>query len=457
MRFLSMILGLIIICDIRAQNSFTLETAVKYALENNGRLAIQKTDIQDVEGQIKEYYAIGMPKLTAKASYNHFIEIPTSILPNFISPAVYNVLFDENLLPRRDIDYGGGIPVQFGTKNNLTGSLEFSTLLFDGSFLVGLKAQSMYKDLIKKQITQSETEVKYNVTKAYLSALAIKENTAIVNKNIANLNTVLKELKEIYKTGFAEKLDVDRLDLSLQNLNIEAEKLQRLQLVLENVLKFQMGYPIQNQIILSQKLDDIMTLSYMEVMDPSIKLNIENRPEYTTIQQGIKLAEINIKRYKYAYYPSLFGFASFQESLQRTKLFDKNDNKWFPTSLVGVNLNAPIFDGFDKKSKISRAKTLLNKSVLQYNEFERAVNLEFENAKIQYINALATLEARKKSLALAQKIYDTTKIKYKEGVGSSLEITSSERDLYQAQANVLEAQINVINAKVDLDKSMGKI
>ncbi|MBK9720644.1 MAG: TolC family protein [Saprospiraceae bacterium] len=440
-----------------SQKRFSLEEAINYARINSNTLNIERTNIQDVDGQIKEYYAIGLPKLSGSVSYNYFIKLPTSIFPNFITPAVYDVLFDENLLPRRDVAIGAGVPVQFGTKNNLTAGLELSTLLFDGSFFVGLKAQRLYRDLILKQINQSESELKYQVTKAYLAALAIAENQKLVQKNISNLENVKNELSQIYTAGLIEKLDVDRVELSLQNLITENEKLERIAIISMNVLKFQMNYPLSEALSLSENLDAFLTRSYLEIMDPSFKLNIEERPEYPVIMQGIRLAEINIKRYKVAYLPSLYGFASYQQSLQRTKLFDSNDNNWFPTSIVGLNLNVPIFDGFDKKAKISRAKTLLNKSNLQYKQFESAVHLEFENARTQYLNASLTIDSRKKSLALAQRIYDTSKIKFKEGVGSSLEVTSAERDVYLSQANLLEAQVNLIQAKVDLDKSLGKL
>lgn len=440
-----------------AQKSFSLKEAIDYAKINNQQLNIQKLNIQDVEGQLKEYYAIGLPKLSGSVSYNYFLKLPTSIFPNFISPAIYDVLFDENLLPRRDIDAGPGVPVQFGTKNNLTAGLEFSTLLFDGSFFVGLKAQRLYKDLIVKQINQTESEVKYHVTKAYLGALAIQENLKILTKNISNLQKVNSDLNEFYKSGLIEKLDVDRTELSLQNLNTEKEKLQRLANITLNVLKFQINFPYEQELTLSDALNDLLNTSYLEIMDPSIQLNYNARPEYPVILQGLQLAEINVKRYKMAYLPSLYGFASIQESLQRNKLFDSKDNDWFPTSLVGLNLSVPIFDGFDKKGKIIRAKMLLDKTKLQQKEFESGAQLEFDNAKIQYLNASATIESRKKTVALAENIYNTTKIKFKEGIGSSLELSNAERDLYQAQANLLEAQINLIQAKVDLDKSMGRI
>lgn len=439
-----------------AQKSFNLEEAVKFAKTNNLKLNTQKLDIRDVDSQIKEYYAIGMPKLTGSVSYNYFLKLPTSIFPNFLDPAVYEILFDENLLPRRDIAQGAGVPVQFGTKHNLTASLDFSTLLFDGSFFVGLKAQKLYRELIIKQINQTESEVAYNVTKAYMAALAIQENLKLVEKNISNLEKVKKELSEIYAAGLIEKLDVDRIELSLQNLTTEKEKLDRINAISLNILKFHLNYPVSDSILLTEPLSEVLNKSYLEVMDPSIQLNIQQRPEYPVIAQSLRLTEINIKRHKVSYLPSLYGFASLQESLQRNKLFDTDDNDWFPTALVGLNLNIPIFDGFDKKAKIGRAKVLNEKTRMQLTEFEHAAQLEFTNARTQYLNASVTIESRKKSLALADKIYETARIKFKEGVGSSLEVTTAERDVYQSQANLLEAQINLINAKADLDKSLGK-
>jgi outer membrane protein TolC len=209
---------------IQAQQNFSLSEAVDYAIKESSRLKIQKFDIDDAKQQVREYYAIGLPKLKAGATYNYFLDIPTSILPDFLSPAVYGILFKENVIPSRDIDFGSGFPAQFGTSHNLSGNIEFSTLLFDGSFFVGLKAQKLYQELIYKQIHQTEADVKYQVTKAYLSALSTEESIQIINKNISNLEKVYHEMSEINKAGFVEKLDVDRLELSLENLRTEKEK-----------------------------------------------------------------------------------------------------------------------------------------------------------------------------------------------------------------------------------------
>lgn len=442
---------------LKAQKNFSLQEAIQYALANNAQLAIQRTDIADVDAQITEYRAIGMPKLSANVSYNYYLKLPTSIFPNFIEPAIYDVLFDEALLPRRDLGPVQSIPVQFGTKNNVNAGLEFNTMLFDGSFLIGLKAQKMYKELIIKQIQQSEADIKYKISLAYLNALSVNEQLSILEKNITNLEKVYFELNEIYKAGFIEKLDVDRIRLSLQNLNAEKDKLNQIASISSNVLKFQMNFPMDSSFQLTDKLGNLLESSYIELMDPEFSLDYSNRPEYPVIMQGLKLAEINVKRYKFTALPSLYGFANYSQSLQRNKLFDRNDNSWFQTSAVGLGLNWNIFTGLDRKAKTQRARVLLDKTKLQYNLFETAAQLEFKNAKTEYLNGLITVDSRKNSLKLAEEIYETSKIKFREGIGSSLEVTTAERDLYQSQSNLIEAQFGLIQSKINVDKSLGKL
>lgn len=451
------VLILMLSLTLSGQESFTLDQAKQYALKNSLNLKNKQLDLRDVNGQLKEYTAIGLPKLQASATYNYFLKIPTNIFPDFIEPAIYDVLFDENLLPRRDLPAPGGVPVQFGTKHNFSAGLELNTLLFDGVFFLGLKAQRMYRELILKQITLEESSVKHDVSLAYLSALVLEENIQIVTRNLENLRKVQQEVTEIHRAGFLEKLDVERLELSVSNLEAELQNLQKLTDVSKNVLKFKMQYPLEKEIVLSDRLASLVNSTYLEVMDPAMGLNLEVRPEFPVLQQSLRLAEINIKRYQMSYYPSLYGFATYQQSLQRNKLFDSNDNGWFPSSNVGVQLSWPLFTGFDRTAKIERARVTLERTKVQFTSFEQGAQLEFTNARTSYVNAMVTLENRKKLVGLAEKIYETAKIKFREGVGSSLEVTSAERDLYLSQANLVESQFQLVQAKVNLEKSLGKI
>jgi outer membrane protein TolC len=279
----------------------------------------------------------------------------------------------------------------------------------------------------------------------------------VLDKNIANLRKTLTEVRAIHEKGFAEKLDVERLELSLNNLNAEREKITRLMEIGRNFLKFQMGYPMDQEILLSDQFDQQVGAMTVENIDVSAKIDFGLRPEYVTINLAEELTKINIRRYRVGYFPTLYAFGSHQQNLQRNNLFDNDENPWFGVTVVGLSLNVPIFDGLDKRAKIQRARILLDKTQLQKQDFERAVTLEVRNARTAFLNARQSVETTKNSLDLAQKIYDTTQAKFRGGVGSSMEVAQAEREFYAAQANYTNALYDLLVAKTDLDKALGRI
>lgn len=426
--------------SLTAQQTFTLEQAIQYGLQNSSKLKMEQLNLQDAEGQIAEYKAIGTPKINGSVDYRYYLAIPQFPLPDFTDPGS-----------------GRTQQVEFGVANNLTAGFELQALLFDGSFFVGLKAQSMYRDLVKKQAKVPEAEIKANVQKAFLAILIAKRNKEVLDRNLSNLENTLRESKAIFENGFAEKLDVDRLELSLNNLRVERGKVERLIGVSYNLLKFQMNYPLSEEIEIDGNLDALLATSGNIEEAVSTQLDFNLRPEYAAIDAGITLAGMRIRQLKAAYIPSIYGYAAYNQQLQRNDLFDKDDNPWFATSLVGATLNVPIFDGLDKRAKMQRARIEVDKSILQKIDFERGVTLEVENAKVVFLNANQTVETTKKSLEMAQNIYDVTQIKYKEGVGSSIEVTQAERELYSAQAANINALYELLVAKTDLDKALGKL
>ena len=441
-----------------AQQTFTLQQAIDYGLENSSQAQLNQLELQDAEGQILEYKAIGIPKLNGAVSYQYSPNIATFILPDFITPAINGSLINYNLIdPSQAVPpASGGNPAQFGTSHNLTAGLELSALLFDGSFFVGLQAQKLYRELVQRQAELPKLDIKSNVQKAFLAVLIAKRNEGLLQKNISNLQNTLRETKAIYENGFAEKLDVDRLELSLNNLNVEAGKVQRLIELSYNLLKFQMTYPLNEPIEIDGNLDALLAEINMESAAGE-QLDLSRRPELAVIETGEELAQMNVKRLKAAYLPSLVGFANYSKQLQRNKLFDSDDNPWFTVSNVGASLQVPIFDGLDKKAKMQRARIELDKTAIQKRDFERGVTLEVQNAKIAFLNANQTVATTKKSLDMAQQIYDITQIKYKEGVGSSIEVTQAERELYAAQSANMNALYELLVAKTNLDKALGKL
>ncbi len=417
----------------------TLQDAIDYALENSIDMRLAAIDIADAEEQIVERRSIGIPQVAAGVDYQYFIQVPASVvdLSNF-DPTLPEGTFEK---------------LQFGLKNNLTASITANALIFDASYLTGLRAARAYRDYVQRDRERVIYEVKNKVIESYLPALILEESKKTLLKNIDNLGKLLEETKAIYNEGFAEQLDVDRLELSLSNLRTEVENLDRQKEIIYNVLKFQMGYPINDPI---KAVDNIEAL-FEPASETELSGNVDyaQRPEIKVLELGIRLNELNVELNKSGYLPSLGAFATYQQSAQGNNLFD--NPIWVPSSIVGLQLNVPIFDGFNKRAKINRAKLDLEVAQKQKEQLERSISLEVANARTNYINALERAQSQQKNVELAERIYNTTQIKYKEGVGSSVEVTQAEQGLYETQQNYTQARYDLLVAKMALEKALGDL
>jgi outer membrane protein TolC len=436
---------------------FSIEDAIKYAQEKSISVQQSKLDLDRSKQQVREYTSIGLPQASVNIEYNYNINLPTQLLPDFLTPAVVGTLEAFQLVPSgtgANLPEGQPQPVQFGTKNNLRAGFNVNQLVFDGSYFVGLKAAKGLVQMTTKQTDLSMQQIKNNVKKSYLTVLIAQENRKILFKNIENLEKLLKETKAFKESGLIEQLDVDRLDLSLSNLKSENEMVGRQVELAYNVLKFQMNFPLDQAISLSDSLNSMM--EEPAEGDLSGKPNFDNRFEVQILKQSEYLNELNVKRYKMGYAPSVSAFFTHQYQIQRNNLFDKDEAGFFPITIIGASVNVPIFDGFNKDSKIKMAEIDRKKINLQLKQFELASTLELENARVAYKNAKERLNNQQKNLALAERILNTTKVKYKEGIGSSMEITTAEQELYRTQANYMNALYDVAVAIADLERILGK-
>ncbi|HMG14070.1 MAG TPA: TolC family protein, partial [Saprospiraceae bacterium] len=416
--------------------------AIDYAMQNSPQIKMSQNDIEDARQQIIERRSAGIPQLNGEISYNHYLVLPVTILPEeFAKDANGNINPDFNR------------EVKFGVTNNLSGSLSLSALLFDGSYTVGLRAARTFKDYVQKQMASKQFDVKNQVIMAYLPALIVDVSLQTLDKNIANLKKLGADVKSTFEAGFAEQLDVDRLDLSLANLQVEKENLLRQKEIALNYLKFTISYPVEKDIEISDDINAL--LKDTPDADLAAPINYSSRPEYAVLNTGQQLNELNIKLYQAGYLPSAAAFGSYLYSIQGDNLF-ASDANLSPTAVIGAKISVPIFDGFNKKAKIQRARIQLNNFLEQKKLFERSVDLEVSNARKSYKSSSNRVASQKKNLELADKIYKTTQEKYKQGIGSSIEITQAEQSLYTSQQNYNQALYDLLVAKTTLDKSLGK-
>lgn len=427
-----------ILFDSAAQQTktFTLEEVKSYALLHSHALTDINYDIEKAELKVKEYLGILLPQVNGELSYTHYGKLPASIIPAGT--------------------FGNPEPIEatFGTPNNLSANISLTQIIFNGSFLIGVKGAQEYVELSKQETAIQEQVIKNDVTTAFFNALIARENITIIQQNIQNLEKLIFETEQIYKNGFAEELDVDRLKLSLTNLKTSIENLEVQKELTLTLLKYNMGMPLDSTIEITGKLSELVE---------SIQVPLENRPDFTfrkdvqLMNASADLQRTNIKRIKYEYLPSLVGYATLGSQAQREKFnFFNFKEPWLNNRFFGVQLSVPIWDSYTRKRQIQGVGVTIKQIENNRDRLVDAYEIQYESAKANLVNALNDYNNFKETLALAEKIYKIANIKYKEGIGSSLELKSAQSELYLTQANYQNSMYKVVMANQSLNNILEK-
>jgi len=451
----------IMLFNVKAQdansNTFSLQQAIDYAYKNSPNYLNAQNDVLMAKYKRKEVLGIAMPQLNANVDFKDFERIPTSVLPNFVSPAVYGGLVAAGAAPYDPAKLTSAaydpIAAQFGTKYQLSGTASASLLVFSADYLVGLKATKEYISLMNINVSRSKSDLVSQVSKAYYSVLVNKERIKLLEANIVKLEKLLNDTKAFNKQGFVEQIDVDRLEVAYNNLTTEKEKIERLISLSENLLKFQMGHTGKEKLTLT----DSLIVSENTPVDAS-KITATQRSEYQMLEVQQRLNTINVKRLKFGYLPTLVAYGSLGYSGQRsdTKFFNKQNN-WYPTALIGGTLSLNLFDGLQRHYKIQQAKLDFKKGENNLKNLQLAIELEGASAAVNYNNAVSSLQVQKRNLDLAKNIYDVSQKKYQQGVGSNLEVINAQASLKESETNYFNAIYDMLVYKIDYQKAIGTL
>jgi outer membrane protein len=420
--------------------SFSLQQAIDFAQKNQIQVLNALFEEEIASQKVKETIGIGLPQINGSVSAQDFLDIPTSVIPakafNPIAPAdAYTA-------------------VKFGMPYSSTAGIEASQLVFNSDYLVGLQATKTYLELSRKATQRTKIDAIIAVTKAYYSTLINDERIKLVHANIARIKKWMDETKTLNTNGFVEKIDLDRITVTYNNLTVEKEKIQRLVGLGISLLKFQMGMDQMASLTLTDKLSDITFKAAISAE----KFDYGKRVEYSLMQIQKDVAALQLKRFKMGYLPTMVLFGTGSENAYRSK-FDFFDTKkgWYPTIIIGAKISVSIFDGLQNTHRIQGAKLQILKSENNIKMIQQSIDLEQASAKITLQNASASLDVQKKNIELAEEVFNVTKIKYEQGVGSNLEVMAAETALKESQTNYFSALYDALISKVDYDKTNGNI
>lgn len=436
--------------------------AVEIAFQNVEAIKNARLDHRITAARNNEITGMAYPQVSADLQGNHYLKLPLIQFPDATEDAIYKVL------QREGVKDANGQPIdpdnaEFNVNNfsfqapwNFSGGLTVSQLLFEPQVFVGLQARKTLLESSEINIKVEEDRIRQGVYNSYYAVLIGEKQLSFVQESIKRLEKLASDMEVMFKNGFAEKLDIDKTTVTLNNTKSVENQLKNGIAVGYAALKATMGLHQLDSIILTDKLEDYNIKDGLLEDD----FSYENRNEIKLLHKAIDLQKYDIKRYKLSYFPTVSMFFNYNRTGQRNANFESFTNKpwfWYNTSIIGLNVNVPIFDGFQKKNKIKQSQYNLEKVMNTLDNAKRGIDLERTAARNTLTNALLTLDVQEKNMELAGKVYTTVKKKYEQGLGSSFEVLQADTDMQQAQSNYFRSLYDAIIARIGYLKALGKL
>jgi outer membrane protein len=423
--------------DEQKKHSLTLQQAIEHALKNNYSAINATKDIQAAKEKKWETTASGLPQINGNIGY------------------LNNLDFTE-----QGVTGGGGFggapgtvsTITFGTKHSVDARATLSQLLFDGSYLVGLQSAKVYLQISENAKIKTDFQIKEMVTNAYGNVLLARENISILEKNKTSLEKTYFDTNETFKNGLIEEENVEQLQITLSQLKSTLSNATRRSDIALQMLKIALGIDISEELILTEKLDDLTT-NNIDLTILAEDFNVNENIDYKISQNNEDSKRLLLKYERSKALPTLaanlnYGYNSFENKFD----FLNQNQKWYNYSNFGVSLNVPIFSSFAYGAKKQQAKIAYEQATTKLKETEQNLKLQFQSVKNDYEFSIEQLATSKSNLKLAERIENKQQIKFKEGLSSSFEFTEAQRQLYSAQQNYLQSMIDVITKKTALDK-----
>jgi len=422
----------------QTNQSFSLNEAINYALKNSYATKNAVRDIKAAKKKKWETTTMGLPQINAEISYQNWIKQQVSLIPA--------EFFGGNA--------GEFTEISFGTKQNMNATATLKQLIFDGSYLVGLQSAKTYLKISENAKEKTDLSVREAVINAYGNVLISEESLKILEKNIKTVKKNVNETQEIYKNGLTEEENVEQLKITLSQLKSQLSRTQKLKDIAYKMLNITLGIDIDTTIQLTDKLTDLSkTNSQFSLL--ASNLNLENHIDYKIAKNTEKSNELLVKLEQSKALPSIssfvnFGYAGYGENFD----FLKKQQKWFDSSLFGVNVKIPIFSSLARSSRTQQAKIELEKAKTNLYETSQKIKLQVEKAKTDFKYTLEELTTSKENLALAERIEHKQEVKFFEGISTSFDLSKAQTQLYTMQQNYLQAMLNVIAKKAALDTAL---
>ena len=422
--------------------TLNLKDALSYALQNYTDARKAKLDVENANYQIEEARSRALPQVSGTGGLNYNPLLQMSALPGELNPT----------------NPGKTLLVAFGQKWNANVGIGVTQNLFDQAVFTGLKAAKTTREFyqLNKQLT--EEQVLEKVATSYYQVLVQRQQIVNVDSNISTTVATRKVIQGLLENGLGKKIDVDRMDVKLSNLESQRQQLLNSVSQYENQLKFFIGMPIAQPIEIADAKIIPSSLGDMLLTDAAA---LNNRSEILVLKKQAELLQLQKKSVLAEYYPtlSLSGNYSYQGLGNNFPVFKgaSNGANWFDVATVGLNLKVPLFNGNATRARVKQSEVSIKKLQEDITLSQQNINLDFENAKTQINNSIIILNRQQRNEVLAKTVMENTSNNYTQGLATLTDLLDAQTALFDARNSYNASLLDYRLAEIQLIKAQGSL
>jgi outer membrane protein len=431
--------GQMLIAQESKTTGLSLQECVQMAVKKNINVKTARIDDQKNRIKMGEALAALLPKVNFNSSLTDNILLPTTVLPGeFLGKP------------------GTTIPVQMGSQYSASASVSINQVLYNQTALTAVKLLKKYTDASGLAVEKSSEDIAFEVAKLYALGQTTAEQRKLIDKNIANTERLRDITKITVDNGLGKQVDLDRVNVNLENLYTQQNNTQSAQEQQLNMIKYMLDMPLDQNIVLT----DTAGMQLLK-NEPVLQTDFSNHVTIRLLESQKDISILNKKVINNGYLPtlSLSGQAAYQGLQEKFGTYFKSssDNKWYPYANFTVTLAVPIFDGFEKRSKARQANLEIQKTQVTLESTKESFSMNYKNALNNYTNNKNTVRRQKQNLELAEKVYQETTLRYKEGLAAMSSLLQDEMSLSSAQGGYLTALYNFKEAELKIMSLNGEI
>ena len=408
----AIVIALLNIIGSASARTLTLDEAVQEALKGNQDYQIARTELEKAEAEIQSATADVYPHLTLGSTYTRNLEIPEIVF--------------------------GGQTFRLGTENQIDAGLTLKQPIWQGGkVLAAIKIARTYRKYTEEAVHEVEAEVVFNVRQSFLDVILARDVVNVYRDALAAAELNLEIVSKMHAQGVVSEYEKLRAEVEVANLRpqlLQAQNRADLALhALRNFLSLETSDEIELQYSFdSTNVGQVLSLPHiteLAIANRSVLRQQDHLKEITRRAVGIAKAENSPK----------FDFVSQYGWRYQADDFGLDGENWSPNWTASISMSFPIFNGFSTKASVRKAKVDRQQAEMSYEKMREQVELQVRDAFLRYGEANERLQSQRKTIEQAEEGLRISRIRYQNGIGTQLEILSSESALTLARSNFVQA------------------